>query len=120
MTGEGTWHVNKKQQMCYFMCINDFNVGSIFHIVKRNLKIYISPLVPFASEERVQAPAAVPGDVVNPDRLSNCNVTANIKGGGLSRIATRKGTEQLHQQGITVDNDNKLAPENTQVPVPGK
>ena len=111
--------INKKEQMCYLVCINDFNDGSIFHIVKRNLKIDTAPLVPFASKKCVQASAAAPGDAVNNNCLSNRNVTANIKGGGLLRVVTREEINQLQQQGIIVANDNEPAPENLQAPVQG-
>jgi hypothetical protein len=39
----------------------------------------------------------------------------NIEG-SLSHTATRKEIKQLHQQGITVDDDNTPVPENAQVP----
>ena len=118
VTGEGMPRVQRKEQISYLVCINNFNNGTIFHIMKKNVKINTTPVQPFASKAHVQARAAIPGDVVNPDHLSNRNVTANIEG-GLSRAAMREEIEQLHQQGITVDDDNELAPENVQAPVPG-
>ena len=75
--------------MCYLVRINDFDDGSVFHIVKKNLKINTAPVQPFTSKKCVQAPAAMPGDAVNPDRLSTHNVTTTIEG-GLSRAATRE------------------------------
>jgi hypothetical protein len=112
------WQVQKEEQMCYLVHINNFNDGSIFHIVKKNLKIDTTPAQPFASEARMQAPAGALGDAVNPDHLSNQNVNASIEG-SLLCIATREEIEQLHHQGITVDDDNEPAPENAQAPVPG-
>ncbi len=105
--------------MCYLVCINDFDDGTIFHIVKKNFRIDTAPAQPFPSEAHVQAPATAPGDAVNPDRLSARNTTANIEG-GLSCVVTREEINQLHQQGITVNNDNKRAPENAQPPVPAE
>jgi hypothetical protein len=65
------------------------------------------------------ASIAVPGNVVNLDRLSDCNVTGNIEG-GLSQTTTREVIKQLCQQGITVDDNNKPVPENMQPPPQGE
>ena len=111
-------HVNHREQMCYLMRIDDLGEDIVFQIVKRNFKITQAPLVPFPSEVRTHAAAAVLGVPVNPDRTSNRNTTANIEG-GLSRAATREEIKQLRQQGITVDDDNEPAPENAQAPVVG-
>jgi hypothetical protein len=35
VTGEGTWNANRKEQMCYIVRINDFDDGTVFHIVKK-------------------------------------------------------------------------------------
>ncbi len=104
--------------MCYLVCINDFDDGTIFHIVKKNFRVDTAPAQPFPSKAPVQACATAPSDAVNPDRSSACNITANIEG-GLSRVATREEIKQLRQQGITVDDDNEPGPENGQPPVPG-
>ena len=106
VTKEGMWHVNKKEQMCYLVCINDVDDGSVFHIVKKNLKIHTAPAQPFANEARMQVCTTVPGEAVNPDCSSNQNVTTNIKG-GLLRAAMREEIKQL-------------VPENMQAPVPGE
>ena len=119
VTGEGKRRVNRKEHMCYLIRINDFNDGTVFHIYKKNFRIDMAPVQPFPSKAPVQAPAAAPGDAVNPDRSSTCNTTANIEC-GLSRVATREEIKQLRQQGITVDNDNEPAPENVQAPVPAE
>jgi hypothetical protein len=119
VTGEGKQRVNRKEHTSYLICINDFNDGTIFHIVKKNFRIDTAPAQPFPSKTPVQAPAATPGDAVNPDRSSTCNTTANIEC-SLSRAATREEIKQLHQQGITVDDGNEPAPENTQAPVPAE
>ena len=119
VTGEGMRQVQRKVQMCYLMRISNFNDGTIFPIVKENFKINLAPTQPFASKaQHVQAQAAVPGDTVNPDCSSKCNVTANIEG-GLLRAAMREEIKHVHQQGITIGNDNQLAPENVQAPGPG-
>jgi hypothetical protein len=104
--------------MCYLLCINGFDDRTVFHIIKKNFKIDMAPAQPFPSKAPVQASAATPGDAVNSDCSSTHNNMANIKG-GLRRVAAREEIKQLHQQGITVDNDNKPAPENVQVPAPG-
>ena len=36
ITGESTFKVNRKQQQCYCVRINDFDDDTIFHIVKGN------------------------------------------------------------------------------------
>jgi hypothetical protein len=119
VAGEGKRGVHKKEQMCYLVRINDFDDGTIFHIIKKNFRVDTAPAQPFPGEAPVQTCAAAPGDAVNPDRSSTRNTTANIEG-GLSRVATREEIEQLCQQGITVDNDNEPAPENVQAPVPAE
>ncbi len=89
------------------MHINDFDDGSVFHIVKGKLRIDQAAAVPFVA---ARTPANVPGEAVNPDCVAQTNVRVNIK--GRLRIEMREETEQLRQQGITVDNDNEPAPEN--------
>ena len=110
--------MHKRDQMCYLVRINDFDNGTIFHIVKKNSRVDTAPAQPFPSKTPVQARATAPGDAVNPDRSSARNTTANIEG-GLSHVATREEIKQLHQQGITVNDDNEPVPENVQPPVPG-
>jgi hypothetical protein len=88
--------INRKEQMCYLVRINNFNDGTIFHIVKKNFRIDTVPVQPFSSKARVQALAAAPGDAVNPDHSSDCNVTADIEG-GLLQTATREEIKQLRQ-----------------------
>jgi hypothetical protein len=92
------------------MRINDFDDGSVFLIVKGKLRIDQAAAVPFVAPPPTRAPANVPGEAVDPDRVAQTNVQANIEGG--LRIKTREETEQLRQQGITVNNDNEPAPEN--------
>ena len=116
---EGMQHVNRKGQMCYLLCINDFDDGTIFHIVKKNFRIDTAPVQPFPSKARAQAPAVAAGDAVNPDHSSDCNVTVNIEG-GLSQTATWEEIKQLQQQGITVKDDNEPVPENAQPPPQGQ
>jgi hypothetical protein len=43
-------HINRKEQMCYLMRINDYDNGTIFHIIKKNLRIDLAPAQPFPSE----------------------------------------------------------------------
>ena len=74
--------------MCYLVQIDNAGEDIVFHIVKKNFKITQAPLVPFTSEVRTHAAAAVTGDAVNPDCTSNCNTTAKIEA-GLTRAATR-------------------------------
>jgi hypothetical protein len=107
ITGEGTFRVNQKMQQCYCVHINDFDDGFVFHIVKGKLRIDQAAAVPFVA---ARAPANVPGEAVNPDRVAQTNVRVNIEGG--LRIEMREETEELRQQGITVDDDNEPAPEN--------
>jgi hypothetical protein len=119
VTGEGKRRVNRKEHMCYLIRINDFNDGTVFQVVNKNFRIDTAPAQPFPSKAPVQAPAATPGDGVNPDRSSTCNTMANIEG-SLLRTATREEIEQLCQQSITVNDDNEPAPENAQAPEPAE
>ncbi len=48
--GEGKPHVNKKEHMCYLVCIPEINDGSTFHIVKKNFKVDIAPPEIFESK----------------------------------------------------------------------
>ncbi len=43
VTGEGKRCVNRKEQMCYLVRINDFDDGTIFHIVKKNFRVDTAP-----------------------------------------------------------------------------
>ncbi len=113
------YRVNRQEQMCYLVGINNIKDGTIFHIVKENFMIDLVPVQPFPTEASAQAPAAMPGNAVISDHLSDRNVTANIEG-GLLRTATREEIKQLCQQGITVDNGNKPVPENPQLPQQGE
>jgi hypothetical protein len=36
VTGEGKWCINRKEQMCHLVRINDFDDSIVFHIVKKN------------------------------------------------------------------------------------
>ncbi len=109
ITGEGTFKVNQRMQQCYCVRINDFDDGTVFHIVKGKLRIDQAAVVPFVAPPPARAPANIPGEAVNPDRITQTIVPANIEGG--LRIETREETDQLWQQGITVDDDNEPAPE---------
>ena len=83
--GEGKRHVNKKEQMCYLACIPKINDGSIFHIVKKNFKVYVAPPEIFESEcrnnEAERAPQAtnIP-DTNSAEHAPQRNVVANVAG----------------------------------------
>ena len=47
--GEGIRRVQHKDQMCYLVCIPEIDDSTIFHIVKRNLRIESPPVIPFES-----------------------------------------------------------------------
>ena len=71
--------------MCYLVRIPKINDSTIFHIVKKNFKIFGAPAVPFDSKRptamRVDpTPVPVPGVAANPDRIANRNVVPNIEG----------------------------------------
>ena len=90
------------------MRIDEFDDGTIFHIVKDKLCIDQAAVVPFAPPPAPNAPANVPGEAVNPDRCAQTTVQSNIEGS--LRAETRNEINELRQQGILVDDDNK--PEN--------
>ena len=105
ITGWGTFKVNRRQQQCYCVRIDEFDDGTIFHIIKGKLCIDQAAVVPFASPPAPNAPANVPGKAVNPDHCAQTNVRSNID--GLLRAETREEINELRQQGILVDNDNE-------------
>ena len=65
--GQGTFKVNRRQQECYCVRINQFDDGTIFHIVKGKLHIDQAAAVPFAPPPAPYASANIPGELVNPD-----------------------------------------------------
>ena len=68
--------------MCYLRHIPKIDDSTIFHIVKKNFKALSAPAIPFKSEApavRVE-PTPVPGEVVNPDLIADCDIVPNIKG----------------------------------------
>jgi hypothetical protein len=84
VTGEGIRRVQHKDQMCYLVCIPEFDDSTIFHIVKKTFKILGTPAIPFDSERPAAmrmdpAPVPVLGEAVNPDRIANRNVVPNIE-----------------------------------------
>ena len=116
--GEGQRKVNRRQQDCYLIRINDFDDGTIFHIVKKNLRIDQPAKIPFESELRNHPPptnrqVAAPigaGNIIR-DRESTTNEVQNFHG-SLSREYRREEVEELHQQGIFVDDENNPVPKN--------
>ncbi len=46
VVGEGMRRVNRKEQMRYLMRLNDINNGTIFHIIKKSLRIDTAPVQP--------------------------------------------------------------------------
>ncbi len=72
--GEGTFKVNRRMQQCYCMRINNFDNGTVFHIVKGKLRIDQAAAVPFVAPPPACAPANVPGEAVNPDSVTQTNV----------------------------------------------
>ena len=115
VTGEGIRRVQQKDQMCYLVCIDDIDDSTIFHIVKRNLRIESPPAIHFESETRTPIarvnPPPVPGEAVNPDRILDRNVATNIEG-YVDRDSLRGDIEEQRRQGITVDDDKDPLPEN--------
>ena len=110
VVGEGVRRVQHKDQMCYLVRIGDINHSTLFHISKKNFKVTPSPLVPFQSETRAPVVPAINAPVVDELRASGRNVVPNI--GNLLRGGTREEIEELHRNGISVDDYNNPAPEN--------
>jgi hypothetical protein len=108
VTGEAVRRVYKRDQDCYLVCIAEIDDGREFYIVKRNFKVDQPPPSPFESKAR-QQPEPTPA-ANNTERGSERNAVLNVD--GRSRNLTRGEIEELRQQGIEVDDDNKLAPEN--------
>jgi hypothetical protein len=73
ITGQGTFKVNCRQQECYCVCINQFDDGTIFHIVKGKLCIDQAAAVPFAPPPASDTSANIPRELVNPDRSAQTN-----------------------------------------------
>ncbi len=73
VTGECIWQVQHKNQMCYLVRINKIDDGTIFHIVKKNLKINTSLAIPFESESpnpiEHMDPSSLQGKAVNPNQI---------------------------------------------------
>ena len=112
VVGEGVRRIRHKDQMCYLVRIGDIDDNTVFHISKKNFKVTLSGPIPFESEVRAPAPPpAADAPAVDEQRTSSRNVVANV--GNLTRGGTREEIEELHRNGITVDDDNEPAPENT-------
>ena len=114
MTGETTWHIRRKDQKCYKVCIAKINDGTEFFVAKHNFKVEQAPTTPFESETPQPPEPPIPNPVLDAEGSSICNVVANIK--GHTRIETREDIAELQHQGIEVDNDNKPAPKNVPAP----
>ena len=54
VVGEGKWHVNRKEHICYLVRILEINDGTTFHIVKKNFKVEVAP--PQVFESKCAAP----------------------------------------------------------------
>jgi hypothetical protein len=111
VVGEGMKHVNKKENMCYLVCIAKIDDGTTFHIIKKNFK---SPPVVFKSEckepNNIPSPAA---PFVFPVKCAlDRNVVPNVEGTGTD-------VEDLECRGIAVDDDNEPVLENANPPVAG-
>ena len=48
ITGQGTFKVNRRQQECYCVRIDEFDDGTIFHIVRGKLRIDQAAAVPLS------------------------------------------------------------------------
>jgi len=96
--------------MCYLVCIDEVDDGTIFFISKKNFKVDTPAAIPFESESLAQPVRGHDALVRDELRAAGANVVPNV--GTLSRGATREEIEELRQNGIEVDNDNELAPEN--------
>jgi hypothetical protein len=112
VVGKGIRWIRHKDQMCYLVRIGNIDNSTIFYISKRNFKVTLSGAVPFNSEMRAPVEPAIDAPVINELRASGRNVVPNI--GNLSRGGTREEIEELRWNGITVDNDNDLAPKNAE------
>ena len=110
ITGQGTFKVNRRQQECYCVRIDEFDDGTIFHIVRGKLRIDQAAAVPFVPPPAPRASTNIPGEAVDPDRSAQTNARSNIEGS--LRAETREEINELRQQGIVVDDDNEPAPEN--------
>ncbi len=47
VTGEGVRRIRNKDQMCYLVCIDEVNDGTIFYISKKNFKVDTKAATPF-------------------------------------------------------------------------
>ncbi len=114
VVGEGNHHVNRKEHLCYLVCIPEIDDGSIFHIVKKNFKVEVAPPVVFESKvaEPVNVPAPAAPSAAAVEHASDRNVISNVEGTGMD-------VEDLAHQGIAVDNDNEPVLENANPPVAG-
>ena len=108
--GEGVRRIQNKDQMCYLVRIDEVDDGTIFFISKKNFKVDTPAAIPFESEALAQPVRGHDALVRDQLRAAGANVVPNV--GTLSRGATREEIEELRQNGIEVDNDNKPAPEN--------
>ena len=113
--GEGKRTVNRREQWCYIVRIPEIDDGTEFHIVKSNFLVTTAPEVPFAGEQRSrrtnQRPATAVADGVDPLRVIGRDVVPNLGEGG-------DAIDELRRQGIEVDDDNELAPENSDATKP--
>jgi hypothetical protein len=109
--GEGMRHVNRKEHLCYLVCIPEINDGSTFHIVKKKFKVEVAPQVVFESKvaEPINVPAPAAPAAFRSDCASDQNVISNVEGTGMD-------VKDLACQGIEVDDDNEPAPENNNNP----
>ena len=116
--GEGQQKVNLRQQDCYLIRINDFDDGTIFHIVKKNLRIDQHAKIPFKSELQNHLPpsnhqvaAPIGAGTAIQDWESTTNKVQNFYG-SLSREYRREEVKVLRQQGIIVNDNNNPIPKN--------
>ncbi len=112
--GEGKRMVNRKEQWCYIVRIPEIDDGTEFHIVKFNFSVRTAPETPFPGEQncgprsrRHQRPAAAAAVEADPRRTDARDAFQNVGEGGVD-------IDDLHRQGIEVDDDNEPAPENNE------
>ena len=107
IVGKGTHRVNRQDQLCYRCRIQEIDDNTVFHVICSNFKVETCALIAFEDELVVAAPVVVPArqDVTN-QRSSADDVSPHVHSNLVNEI------DELHQQGIEFDDDNKLVPEN--------
>ena len=117
VVGKGVHRVNRKDQLCYEVRINEIDDGTIFHICCGNFKVEEAASTPFEDELAATPSTPVTATTLQQStearrrqelRTSERDVTANI--GPLAQEIA-----ELRMQGIEVDDDNEPAPENAQL-----